>query len=58
MTRAIGEAKRAIVEHGSYTVGTIYEPGQSKFTTTHKHPQDEGKSVVIHHVFVDLSFSS
>ena len=39
------------------TVGEVVQKSDSSFVSRHKHPQDGGKTVEIHHLFFDLSIS-
>jgi hypothetical protein len=55
MTKAVSDAKKAITDHPTSTVGTLHGHSDTRLTSRHVHPQDADKSVEIHHLFVDLS---
>ena len=55
MTTAVSEGKRAVKDHSSFTVGTLQEQSETRFSSRHAHPQDIKKSVEILHLFIDLS---
>lgn len=55
MTTAISEGQRAVAEHASFAVETLYSQSETRFTSRHTHPQDTSKLVEIIHLFVDLS---
>jgi hypothetical protein len=55
MSRAVSEAQRATSDHPSFTRGSLHSQTETRFSSSHAHPQDAEKLVEIHHVFVDLS---
>jgi len=55
MTKAVSEGQRAVTEHSSFVVNTLYSQTETRFTSRHTHPQDTSKLIEIFHLFVDLS---
>lgn len=56
LTATINTAMEAIASDKT-TVGAVAQKSDSSFVSRHKHPQDEGKTVEVHHLFFDLSLS-
>lgn len=56
LTASLKTAMDAVAAHAT-TVGDIVQKSESSFASRHKHPQDEGKTVEVHHLFFDLSVS-
>jgi hypothetical protein len=56
LSRAVTEARRITSEDATYTDRTLHSYSDTRFATRHRHPQDIGKSVEVHHLFFDLSF--
>ena len=55
MSNAIASAREAILADPSITSGALRDSSSSRFVSRHIHPQDKGKSVEVHHLFIDLS---
>lgn len=56
LTATISAAMEAVAADTT-TVGEAVQKSESSFVSRHKHPQDEGKTVEVHHLFFDLSLS-
>ena len=55
MTAVVDEAKKAARNHASFTPANLAEQGTSRFSTRHRHPQDQRKNVEVFNIFIDLS---
>lgn len=56
LTATINAAMEGVASDTT-TVGEAAQKSESSFVSRHKHPQDEGKTVEVHHLFFDLSLS-
>lgn len=56
LTATIHAAMEAIAADAT-TIGEVVQKSESSFISRHKHPQDKGKTVDVHHLFFDLSLS-
>ncbi len=56
LTATIKAAMEAVAADAT-TIGEVVQKSESSFISRHKHPQDEGKTVEVHHLFFDLSLS-
>lgn len=50
-------AAMEVIAADATTIGEVVQKSDSSFVSRHKHPQDEGKTVEVHHLFFDLSLS-
>jgi hypothetical protein len=55
MSAAVAAANKALQEDGAFVSGSLRDVLASRFSTRHRHPQDAGRSIEIHHLFIDLS---
>jgi hypothetical protein len=55
MTQAVAAAQRVSGEHSSFTRGSLHQATETRFSTSHVHPQDADKLVEVFHLFTDLS---
>ena len=55
MTRAVSGATHVMEDHDSFVPGTLAKVSETRFVSRHKHPQDNDKSLEVHHLFFDLS---